>query len=70
MKTEIIKKTDKYGTIFYYNEKDQLHRDNDLPAVEDADGFKSWWRHGKPHRDNDLPAIEDNFDGYKVWYGM
>jgi hypothetical protein len=43
------------------------HRDGDLPAIEYADGTKSWWISGKRHRDNDLPAIEWA-DGDKVWY--
>ena len=66
MKTE-IKKTDKYGNIFYYNEKDQLHRDNGLPAVEYADGYKEWRVNGKLHREGGLPAVE-YADGYKAWY--
>ena len=59
--------TDEYGTIFYYNEKDQLHRDNGLPAIEDADGDKEWFVDGKHHRDGGLPAIE-YADGGKSWW--
>ena len=34
------------GNTFWYNEKDQLHRDNDLPAIECANGTKYWWVNG------------------------
>jgi len=50
-------KIDEYGNKFYYL-NGQLHRNNDLPAIEWADGTKSWWVNGKLHRENDLPAIE------------
>jgi hypothetical protein len=36
----------------------ELHRDLDLPAVEDNDfGWRMWFRHGKLHRDDDQPAF-------------
>jgi len=57
---------DKYGSKRWYNERHQLHRENDLPAVERSDGSKSWWINGKLHRENGLPARE--YDGHKVWY--
>jgi hypothetical protein len=60
-------KTDKYGTKRWYNKNGQLHRDNDLPAVEWAYGDKTWYVNGKVHRGNDLPAIE-YAHGTKVWY--
>jgi hypothetical protein len=44
-----------------------LHRDGDLPAVENAYGTKFWYISGRLHRDNDLPAIE-YADGTKEWY--
>ena len=43
-----------------------LHRENDLPAVEWSDVYKSWWVNGKHHRE-DGAAIEHN-NGYKAWY--
>jgi len=46
MKTE-IKKTNQHGTTFYYNEKNRLHREDGLPAIEHADGYKSWFVNGK-----------------------
>jgi hypothetical protein len=44
-----------------------LHRDDDLPAIEYADGGKEWWVNGKRHRDGDKPAVE-TFDGRKEWW--
>ncbi|HBG35915.1 MAG TPA: hypothetical protein DDW88_02450, partial [Treponema sp.] len=44
-----------------------MHRENDLPAVEYANGDKEWWKNGQLHRDNDKPAIEDK-NGTKKWY--
>jgi len=43
----------------------ERHRE-DAPAVEHANGNKSWWLNGKRHRE-DGPAIEYT-DGYKEWY--
>ena len=37
---------DKYKTICWYNEKNQLHRLNG-PAIEWADGTKEWYVEGK-----------------------
>ena len=59
------KKTDRDGTTRYYNEQNQPHRE-DGPAVEYADGTKSWWVNGKRHRE-DGPAIEWA-DGTKEWW--
>ena len=56
---------DEYKTICWYNEKNQLHR-LDGPAIEDANGSKSWWVNGNPHR-LDGPAFERS-DGYKAWW--
>ena len=56
---------DKDGTIYYYNDEGQLHRE-DGPAIEDPNGDKFWYINGKRHRE-DGPAVEDN-NGYKVWY--
>jgi hypothetical protein len=59
--------TDEYGTKTCCNENEQLHRDNDLPAIECANGDKSWFVNGLWHRDNDLPAAE-YVNGSKFWY--
>lgn len=56
---------DEYGTIEWYNEKDELHRE-DGPAVERDNGVKSWYKNDKRHRE-DGPAIEYS-NGNKVWY--
>ena len=45
----------------------KLHRENDLPAVERADGSNAWYVNGELHRENDLPAVE-RADGSKTWY--
>jgi len=56
---------DKYKTIRWFNDKDQLHR-LDGPALECADGTKAWWVKDKLHR-LDGPAIE-YADGTKAWW--
>ena len=45
----------------------KVHRDNDLPAVENTSGYKGWYKNGEPHRENDLPAVEYP-DGSKQWW--
>ena len=74
--------TNKYKLITYYSStepiilrdqtkvwyhKGRRHRDNDLPAIEWANGHKEWWKEGIRHRDNDLPAIEWT-NGHKEWW--
>ena len=49
------------------NEKGELHRENDLPAIVRSDGTKQWWINGKLHRENDLPAIIRS-NGVKEWW--
>jgi hypothetical protein len=61
-------KTDEYGNKRWFNEDGELHRDNDLPAIEQqANGDKHWYANGQLHRDNDLPARE-YANGDKFWY--
>ena len=62
---KITKEIDDYGTIRYYNEQGQLHRE-DGPAVEYKNGDKSWHINGKFHRE-DGPAIEWA-NGDKAWF--
>ena len=38
-----MKTVDSYKTIRWYNEQDQLHRE-DGPAIEHANGDKAWLR--------------------------
>jgi hypothetical protein len=59
-------KTDARGNKKWYNANGKLHRDNDLPAIENANGDKEWYVNEKLHRENNLPAIE-NADGIKAW---
>ena len=59
------KETDSYGNICYYNDLNQYHRE-DGPAIEFADGSKSWYLNNQLHRE-DGPAIE-YADGTKFWY--
>jgi hypothetical protein len=56
---------DKYKTICWYNSKDQYHRE-DGPAIEWADGSKTWYINDKLHRE-DGPASEWA-NGTKYWY--
>jgi hypothetical protein len=60
-------KTDIHGTTTWYNANGDKHRDNDLPAIEYANGNKSWYVNGLRHRDRDLPAIE-YANGDKWWF--
>lgn len=55
------------GTKFWRNEKGELHRGDDKPAVMRADGSKFWFKNGMRHRDDDKPAIE-YASGVKYWY--
>src|SRR6056300_848066 len=57
----------KDGDKFYYSDRKMtiLHRE-DGPAIDYANGDKSWFLDGKRHRE-DGPAIEWA-DGYKAWY--
>jgi hypothetical protein len=55
---------DSGGNKRWQNEYGQLHRE-DGPAIEYADGGKSWWINGEVHRENG-PA-EDYVSGYRAW---
>ena len=59
------KEIDSSGTIWYYDDLNQLHRE-DGPAIEYANGTKSWYLNSQRHRE-DGPAIE-YADGSKCWY--
>jgi len=56
---------DEDGNTYWCNEDGELHRE-DGPAVEHADGGKSWYLNGKVHRE-DGPAIE-GASGTKSWW--
>lgn len=55
---------DSCGTKIWYNSAGEFHRDNG-PAIEYANGDKTWYQNGKLHR-LDGPAIEF-VNGYKSW---
>jgi hypothetical protein len=58
---------DTHGTKIYYKDREmKIHHRLDGPAIEYADGNKSWWVDGKRHR-TDGPAIEWP-SGYKEWH--
>lgn len=44
------------GNIKWYKDG-ELHRENDLPAIEGGKGGKAWYQHGKLHRIG-KPAIQ------------
>lgn len=56
---------DKIGNKFWYNYRGQLHR-MDGPAIEYADGGKSWYQNNKLHRIKG-PAVKC-VNGDKYWY--
>ena len=60
-KKELLDKISK----FWYNSQNQFHRD-DGPAIEWANGTKSWYINGNLHRE-DGPAIEW-INGGEAWY--
>jgi hypothetical protein len=45
------------GTREWRNEKGELHRDGDLPAVQFLDGSLEYYAEGKRHREGDRPAV-------------
>ena len=56
-----------YGTKFYYSDREmKIRHREDGPAVESANGGKSWYLNGKRHRE-DGPAVE-SANGSKSWY--
>src|SRR5688572_12748152 len=57
---------DENGVEKWYDEKGQLHRDNDLPAMS-RDELLCWYQHGKLHRENDKPAVIDR-EGCQEWW--
>lgn len=58
------------GNTYWLIEGTSTYHREDGPAIEYADGTKSWWINGKRHR-IDGPAIEYSYGG-KWWfqYGM
>ena len=56
---------DKYGGLFWRNEKDEFHRE-DGPAIITSRGDCYWFKNGKLHREGG-PAIE-RANGDKEWW--
>lgn len=57
------------GTRHWYKDG-LLHRDFDLPAIQEPNVKECWYKDGLLHRDHDLPAIR-RFDGKscaQLWY--
>ena len=54
-----------YGTIAWYK-NGQLHREDDLPAIEAFNGTKKWYFQGQLHRVN-KHAVE-YYNGDKEWF--
>jgi hypothetical protein len=50
---KITKDIDYYGTICYYNEQGQWHRE-DGPAVEWSDGDKYWYINDKEYSEQEF----------------
>lgn len=55
------------GDEEWYDDQENLHRGDDLPAQTDSHGGRAWFQHGQLHRDHDKPAIEAA-SGDKAWY--
>ena len=57
---------DQYGNKEWRNEYGLLHRDEDLPAIEFANGTKEWYQNGHLHRLTG-PAVT-LANGHKEWW--
>jgi len=64
MENYIKKEVGKYGSVLYYNSKNEFHR-TDGPAADLSNGSKCWYLNGKRHR-LDGPAVVYNY-GVKFW---
>jgi hypothetical protein len=54
-----------YPVTVWVDDNNKFHRE-DGPAIEDADGTRLWYKHGKRHRESG-PAAEFA-DGYEEWW--
>jgi hypothetical protein len=57
---------DSCGTERWFNKDDELHREDDKPAVIYADGARIWYQYDRLHR-VDGPAATFA-DGSEAWY--
>lgn len=60
-----VKETDRFGNVYYYDNKFNLHR-RDCPAFINNVGDEEWCINNKLHR-KDGHAVEKS-NGYKAWY--
>ena len=60
------KEIDQDGTIRYYNENNEFHRE-DGPAIEFTNGYKAWYKNGFLHKE-DGHAIEYSNGNKEYWY--
>ena len=58
---------DESGATFWHNDKNELHREGDQPAVIFSDGGMHWCKNGKFYRGGNKPAIVYP-DGRMGWY--
>ena len=63
---EIELKINECGTKVYYIKGTKIIHRDDGPAIENTNGDKSWYQHGKLHR-LDGPAVEWA-NGYKEFW--
>ena len=61
-----MKRINNYGDIRWYKYGTEILHRLDGPAVECANGYKSWYKEGKLHRENG-PAAEYT-NGNKCWF--
>ena len=61
---------DSFGNKCWYDSvnKFELHRENDLPAVEYQNGSKSWYKNGVLHRENGPAMIDTTMKIYSAHY--
>lgn len=54
------------GAEYYLNDRKQLHREGDLPAIISPDGELYWYLNGERHREGGPARILEN--GTRKWY--
>lgn len=62
-----VYKIEKSWNVIRFYKNNELHTDDDKPAVEYFDGTKEYYKNGKLHRDGDLPAIEWSDGTVEYW---
>lgn len=55
------------GDLYWLNNNNELHRDEDKPAFISKRGQQEFYQHGKLHRGNNLPALIAP-NGFRSWY--